>query len=639
MDDATQGTTATATPAPAPAPPPAPTGGGWSAAAQGPAPERDTSLDNAQLPQGPQPQQQTIATPVQALPAPPPTAKAVRPGGLRGFIDKMTDSLAGTDTSKVRSDPDGNLYIQHSTPTRGQQWLKIAVEALAGAGAGGAQRGAGSQGAALNAGINAGQKMKQQQTEDQKNQMLQVANSQALKHQQVADAFEMTRKGVDAAQHDIEFSQKQEDRYKANGGEMIGHVRNLSEMAQLMRDTPNFAKDQAQKDVFEPVQQFTPDGKADGFQVYRMHPGWGDEMSPPGTTFHTFNPVTHKLEEQKTTDWMSKKEINGYELSAGAQSQKYNLDQATIDEKEANAKKATEGPQETPSTTALHRAETGRDYSEVALNDAKRDQVKKGALLADGTPNPRFELMANAVMNGDILPADLKREAKGAGLDPNELIGRATELAAANGQKFSLPIIEQENAFAKSPKTQAALDGIDRVLGAPGQPGYMDQMLDLAKKADLGTNGAWNSSSLAVSRFFGNAAAKNFQTSVAETRRSIAGLIGNPLLGGGETDKKLQQADEMLGQNPTVENLEGAAKVLKQALTTQRNSIVGNNRYLKMRYGSAGAQAQQPQQRPAPAAQAQPANLTNLHTNPQTGQTIGWNGTAYVDTTTGLVVK
>ena len=127
MDDATQGATATATPAPTPTPTPAPTGGGWSAAAQGPAPERDTSLDNAQLPQGPQPQQQTIAPPVQALPAPPPTAKAVRPGGLRGFIDKMTDSLAGTDTSKVRSDPDGNLYIQHSTPTRGQQcWRTMA---------------------------------------------------------------------------------------------------------------------------------------------------------------------------------------------------------------------------------------------------------------------------------------------------------------------------------------------------------------------------------------------------------------------------------------------------------------------------------------------------------------------------------
>jgi len=34
--------------------------------------------------------------------------------------------------------------------------------------------------------------------------------------------------------------------------------------------------------------------------------------------------------------------------------------------------------------------------------------------------------------------------------------------------------------------------------------------------------------------------------------------------------------------------------VLKQALATQRQSIVGNNRYLRQRYGSASGQGQQP---------------------------------------------
>jgi hypothetical protein len=276
---------------------------------------------------------------------------------------------------------------------------------------------------------------------------------------------------------------------------------------------------------------------------------------------------------------------------------------------------------ETPSMT--------REHNSVAdLNEEKLKRLKTGAELPDGTPNPRFETMANAMLNGDILPGDLKREAKGASLDPNEVVGRAMEIAAARGEHFSLPIIEQEHKFASSPKTQAALDGIDRVLGAPGQPGYMDQMLNLAKQADLGTHGALNSASLAVQRFFGSNAAKNFNTSVMETRRSIAGLIGNPLLGGSETDKKLQQADAMLGESPTMENLQGAANVLKQALATQRQSIVGNNRYLRQRYGSASGQGQQP----APA-------LTNLHTNPQTGQTIGWNGREYVDTKTGQAVK
>jgi hypothetical protein len=33
------------------------------------------------------------------------------------------------------------------------------------------------------------------------------------------------------------------------------------------------------------------------------------------------------------------------------------------------------------------------------------------------------------------------------------------------------------------------------------------------------------------------------------------------------------------------------------------------------------------------------ANLTNIQVNPKTGQRIGWNGSAWVDATTGQAVK
>jgi hypothetical protein len=138
------------------------------------------------------------------------------------------------------------------------------------------------------------------------------------------------------------------------------------------------------------------------------------------------------------------------------------------------------------------------------------------------------------------------------------------------------------------------LDGINRILGKPGategtDAGYMNQMLNYAQKAALSSHGLYNSAELAVRRTMGDTDAKNFNTAVSETRRSIAGLIGNPLLGGTESDKKLQQADEMLGKSPTLENLKGAAQVLRTALETQRQSIIGNNRFLAKRYGS-GAQ-------------------------------------------------
>jgi len=601
MDDPTQGgATAMAAPTPAASTPSAPppsgdTGSGdksWQqAAATGP---------GANTP----PTQPTTAAPnaapapppaVTAVAAPPAEAKPVYPPGLRGFMDKMIDSLAGAPTSKVRQGADGSVYLEHE-PVRGQpgfsngkQWLKIGAEALLGAGAGMSQRGAGSEGAALGAGIQAGQKFQQQRQEAPTQEMVQLANISALNHQTAANALELTRKGIEGQQHDIDFSEKQADRLTQAGASQVGHAANLQELTKFMRDTPQFNQDQAKTALYTPVATYGADGKPNGFDIYKKLPGSDDEMLPAGTQVPFFNPVKNEIEYQKSAGPLKQGDVNALWAAAGNARHKYQLDQSEIEERNAAADAKNHPPEktETPSATREHN-------SVAALNEEKLKRLKTGAELPDGTPNPRFETMANAMLNGDILPGDLKREAKGASLDPNEVVGRAMEIAAARGEHFSLPIIEQEHKFASSPKTQAALDGIDRVLGAPGQPGYMDQMLKLAKDADLGTHGALNSASLAVQRFFGSNAAKNFNTSVMETRRSIAGLIGNPLLGGSETDKKLQQADSMLGERPTMENLEGATKVLKQALATQRQSIVGNNRYLRQRYGSASGQGQQP---------------------------------------------
>ena len=129
-----------------------------------------------------------------------------------------------------------------------------------------------------------------------------------------------------------------------------------------------------------------------------------------------------------------------------------------------------------------------------------------------------------------------------------------------------------------------------------GTAGCMpDQMLDAAEKAGLGPYGGINAASLAILRNLpGDTVAKNFQTAVSETRRSIAGLIGNPVLGGSDSDKKLEQADEMLGDKPTMDNLKGAAALLKTALETQRNSMTQSNRFLAKRYGGGQQQAAKP---------------------------------------------
>jgi len=573
------------------------------------------------------------ATPIAA---PPTTAAPVRPAGIRGFIDKMVDTLAGTDTSRVRKDPEGNLYIQHETPTRGQQWLRIASTAFRGAAAGmAAGKGAGNQGKALEAGIQAGDQQTEQQRKDYQEQQLSVANSQTLKHQMAANAFAMTRLQVKAAQDDIEFSQKRGDWLKNQGGTAIGHVTDLAGLTKLMRETPGFHEDQVKDDLMVPVQQYDADGKANGFEVYRMPQGYGEEVTPPGSVFHVFNPVSGKLEEQRTTEWTPKSKLNQYEMAAGTSAQEFNLKQADIENKKADTGLKGAQAKGAGAEAATRPSEADKNRAAAELDRARAAQVKTGQLNADGTRNPQFELLAEAVKNGDLLPKDLKRQAKGMGLDPNQILARAFEMGQAEGKPLSEPVLEQMDKFASSPKTQAALDGIDRVIGAPGVPGYMDQMLDLAKKANLAAGplaGAQNNVSLAVKRFFGDAAAKNLETGIAETRRSIAGLIGNPLLGGSETDKRLEQAQEMLGRSPTLENLDGAAQILRTALHSQRQSIVGNNIYLTKRYGSS-SQQQQPQAQASPAApHAAVAPGAQQFAAYSSDGKWGWNGSQWVST-------
>jgi hypothetical protein len=598
-------------------------------------PQSDATLDNQTIPQQKTPSQQGQQPPVVLAPVP--------HTGIRGFIDNALDSLAGKTSPKVYTDQDGNAYIQHPSMSRGQQWLKIGTTALRGAAAGmAAGKGAGNQFKALQAGIQAGDEQSQQQKQEMRQQMLDAANSQKLKHEIAAQSFALTRMGVKANQEDVEFADKQADRVKADGGDLVGTVQDLGQLTDLMKDTPGFMDAAVKENRVVPVPNILPDGSHAGFKVFVMPQGLNDEMKPPGSVFHTFDPISGKIVEQKTTGWTKASDLYAYDLAATNKSLEVQGKQAEISSKQADAAEKQANAGKAPSEIAKNKAEAananseaGRNSAEANLANMRAAQIKSGAVNEDGTPNPRFEIMAKALLNGDILPGDLKREAKGANLDPNEVVGRAMEMAQATGQHFSLPIIEQEHKFASNPKTQAALDGIDRILGAPGAPGYMDQMLARAEQARLSNSGAENSVALWLKGKFGDTAAKNFNTSVAETRRSIAGLIGNPLLGGSETDKKLEQADEMLGQSPTIENLKGAANVLRQALVTQRNSIVQNNRYLRQRYGSAGLAPQQ-------QAQPQPVQLNpgeSPHVNQQTGQQIVLRNNQWVDVKTGQPVQ
>lgn len=613
---------------------------GWAAAAApaaapNPAQAALTAAQNPDPSKAPQTEQPTLANNNMGAPPMPLALRPVR-RGLLGIVDKMADVLTGDTKPEIYEDGQGDKYVMHPNMGHGEQWARIGAGLLEGAARGyAAGQGAGGQGRAGVAGIEAGKQLRADQhnqetqmTDEVRQDMLDRANAQMTRMKLAEQTWKLSRLQIDADQADADRAENHATQYRAMGGEMVGHMPNPAAISEVLKTTPDISKHMVQNGTVNIVPHYdTGDSgqvKRNGFDVYLMKDGWRKQVLPAGSTFDWYNPQTHEIEKHNASDAMTAGEQadrNGIAANARdgflLQQHKQQQEDAQAHNLESETKARDK---ELPGKIAETAARTNQANAAADKDRANAAAIKAGSLNADGTPNPRFEALAQAVEAGHVLGRNLKREAKGSGLDPNAIMARAVEIGNEKGRPFSEPIIEEEHKFASNEKTQAAIGGIDRILDP--KTGYMSQMMKTAEQAHLGTHGLYNSAELATRRFFGETSAKNFQTGVTELRRSIAGLIGNPLLGGSETDKKLQQADELIGEKPTLENLRGAAVQLNSALAAQRAKIVGSNRFLIERYGSTpgGAPAAPAQQQQtAPAAQAAPPRPATVPPG------YGWN--------------
>jgi hypothetical protein len=211
------------------------------------------------------------------------------------------------------------------------------------------------------------------------------------------------------------------------------------------------------------------------------------------------------------------------------------------------------------------------------------DLIKPGAIFAPGTVNGTT---AKKLASGDTLLADLpKRFGKGQP-SPQDWIGGAQAYSQQlYGMDYSPTMIDQEKKQFDNAKQQGILAGIDKMIGVEGQPGYLDQVVDLGRATGLGPDAPLNQVELAIKGKFGDDAAKNFNTALGEVQRSLPTLIGNPMVGGGDSDLKFKAAQDMFGQNPTLSNIQSTAGVLKMMLHGSLDSYTRNNRFLQRRYG------------------------------------------------------
>lgn len=338
------------------------------------------------------------ATAPQVEPQPPATVPvavtSLKRGGLLGVIDSIGDALVGKTRPELGKDPDGNMYVKQHTLTHGEQWARIAGEAMVGAAAGlAAGKGAGNKGKAALAGIQAGQKIGQEdrnrvnEEEDQQQKiMLDNANNQMLRMKMAEETWRATRLKVEATQHDMDFAQKQEEQLTKSGATLLGTAAHPGDISDLQKINPDLAKDLVQNHSLEFVPHYDAQGNPAGFKVYKTPEGYRSTMLPKGAEFPTFNEVSGKYDWHQASDPISQGELDDYWTAAGAKAAKFKSDQAETalkqQQKETSAAEATKVPSEIQKNQAAateSNAKATEAPSAIAKNQAEADKQRMEA--------------------------------------------------------------------------------------------------------------------------------------------------------------------------------------------------------------------------------------------------------------------
>lgn len=532
--------------------------------------------------------------PQQAAPPPPP------PSGVGSILHSIGDFLDGrTTTPGTAIDANGNRTTTPGTPkTTGQQFANIGLEALTGAARGAAAPpgpGHVSQGFAAGT-LGQVQQMQQDQKDadaqaqaDFQNKAaakMQNLNYQILTRKMASDTLEDALKARKGTQDQVEFAQRQEDREKLLGSTDMGFVKNLGELADMGNSDPQFIKN-LHGGLINPVPEYDAEGNTVGMHVWLRKPDANDQPLPDGGQIHVYTPPA------KPGDKPTYALYTPHNMTVG---QAHNADMKAAGDYQAWVKAQDE---HTTSVAGVgeKRAVTTKDYAEANKTNAETTQLENSN-TGDFSQDAGFNTVAQKLATGDMTLDEVpKRTGKGQP-QVKDYIAAADDYSKKNlGMGYQPAIVDQEKKFAQQPKTQAYLEGIDRMTGAHGMPGQLDQLKSLAQQAGVGPNAPINEIKLAVKNRLGNTAAKNFESLLSETQTNLGTLIGNPLIGSGESDKKLQTAKEAFGSNVTLDNLNGQVDTVKDVLNRSRNYMGANNRFIRMRYG----QQQQPAQT-APAA-------------------------------------
>jgi hypothetical protein len=541
-------------------------------------------------------------------------------GWMLRALHATTSALAGDQTIHITKDKDGNVTMTHDPSKEGEKWGRIAAAALTGAAAGLANsQGPGGLARAGAAGFQAGAQIPQQR-EQQAQQQVTFDNQQLMAK---ANRIHITQSNYIQAQQakiaDIQFDQATADKINGYAKSLMAHGTDLGTFDTEHQSLLDFTKNNPTaldaylgkgNQVLRAVP--TPDHKihavltdaaeedkknTEPMEAFKFGKGPDGEY---GLQSYTVPPLGGKVADIRNGNETALKDASTYATGKKnmADANKPAAQPKTLAEMNLAIANATD-PAEIARLTQARDATFRQQKDLRTVNQVNVGTVPPGTTPAQMiAPGGRFApgtvdgTNARMLATGDVTKMPM-RMAKGAPT-PYEMRAAAEEYSQQMyGLPYSETMIDQEKKFFDNIKTQGILDGIDKMIGTSGQPGYLDTVVDLARKAGVGANAPWNTIALTVKNKLGETAAKNFSTALGEVQRNLPGLIGNPLLGGSDSDLKQRQAEKMFGSDVTAGNMVGTADTLRGMMHGSAQSMTRNNRFLQRRYGLQGPYAAQ----------------------------------------------
>jgi hypothetical protein len=581
--------------------------GGWDAAAEPPPTAPPSAPAASQPPSSSQPTQSTPttpaaasggaapgsttpsgtpATPAPAAPTQPVVVTSQRAPGIMGVVDSIADALVGKTKPEIGTDPQGNQYIKQQTLTRGQQWVKIGAGLVGGAAKGFAAGKGRNPGAAAAAGFDEGKQQAKDtaaQTPELQKQILANANYQKLRMDTAEQSWHLTAMKHQATEHDIEFAQGQEDRLmKVDGATLLGTAADPNDIDKILKVDPNVMKSMIQDHQIEILPHYNADGTAAGIRVFKMPDGYRKTLEPAGTVFHTFDSTTGQFVAHKSSEALTAGEVDDYETAAGNAAQKFKLDQANIqqkqaatDEAKANAGKANAEATKVPSEIAETKARTTQAYSAAAKDAAQAKQLNEAG------DTQTIQSNAQQLVEGQADPSNLSKRSK----------TYDATLAAANaysmqkyGKPFDLAKAAGDYKFATNTQTYNTLNYLNSLTGRDNQSGNLGKLVQMSDAMPRATSfPPLNDAAQWAKLSSGNVQVANYYAAVTEVADQVAKILqGGGSGGGGTSDAKLKQAQDLFAKGFTAAQVKGVANdTLRPLLANRKQEIIGDNRYLQ----------------------------------------------------------